>query len=184
MKLHKKLFVFKGGACPKRHILVGGDFGALPPEYLLFEDHEKCLDSYQNQGANYQEKCLPITKPVDCPLTTWQKIRESFDGIGCPKITKKDNTPEGLLGQPAPEYLSVVNYESCLQNYQASQSHSEYCLPLGKPSSCPQEAFIKLQEVFVGITCPPVKISILGGGGSQTLPPSWLNIPGNREHKI
>ena len=146
----------------------------------MFEDYEKCLGVYQNQGVNYQEKCLPNTKPVDCPLKTWQKIRESFDGIGCPKITKKDNTQEGLLGQPAPAYLSVVNYESCLQNFQASQSHSEYCLPRGKPSSCPQEAFIKLQEVFVGITCPPVKISIIGGGGSQTLPPSWLNIPGHR----
>ena len=68
-----------------------------------------------------------------------------------------------------------------MKTYQASPSHSELCIPLEKPSSCPEASFLKLKEVFNGVSCPPIRISILGGGGgAQALPPSWLNIPGHR----
>ena len=89
---------FKGGFCPSKKIFVGGDLGALPPKYLFLKDHEKCLDNYQEPAANYGEKCLPSIKPINCSIETWQKLRESFDGIGCPKISS-EALPEGFVGK-------------------------------------------------------------------------------------
>ena len=74
--------IFNGGSCPSKKILIGEDLGALPPDYLFLEDHQKCLKVYQQSGASYQEKCLPKIKPRECSIETWQSLREKFDGIG------------------------------------------------------------------------------------------------------
>ncbi len=162
---------FEGEHCRPEKIQISQDLGATPPSYLVYPDYKDCLSTHE--FSSHQELCLPRSKPAGCKVSTWINIRKVFEGIGCPNA--------GMPGSNggAPAYLSVPNFEQCLGSHQASPSHQERCLPPSRPQECVQGSWDDLQDVFVGVTCPPVKIA-LNDGVAYGLPPAWLNIPGHR----
>ena len=50
------------------------------------------------------------------------------------------------VGAPAPEYLRVPGFESCLGSNDRGNSE-QYCLPIGQPKSCLDESWAKLKKM-------------------------------------
>jgi hypothetical protein len=162
---------FLGDTCKPQYVIIGGDLGALPPSYLSLAGFEMCLSSYQAPGSNHQERCITRSKPQDCPQKTWNQLRQTFTGIGCPH----------LLGADDSAYSSFHLVDECFGSHQVSPTHSEQCLPFSKPPLCPTNTWSKLVNVYTGVTCPPTKIAATVGGGQTGLPPSWIAIPGHQD---
>lgn len=149
---------FNFETCKPNYILVGSDLGALPPKFLLYPDYKDCLSLHQRNQDSHTEYCLPKTKPEACKLSTWTRIRQVFDGIGCPS----SNTDIRDFQEPG--------FDQCLNQHQG-----ENCLPRIKPEACQEENWKEVLVKFNGIECPPAKIAVAGPSG---LPPAWLNIAG------
>ena len=84
------------------------------------------------------EKCIPEIKPVSCSETTWDEIQSTFYASQCRR------QPNAL----PPNYLTVQGHENCLESHQASESHTEVCMPAFKPEECPLDAWESLQISF------------------------------------
>ena len=138
---------------------------AVAPAYLSIEGHEKCLDSHGN--GQYTVKCLPKSKPSNCSDDIWERVEDSFTGIPCPDQIRA----LGVGGAP-PAYLGVDGFEACLENFEASSTHKELCLPAGRPSGCKLDSWKQLKNdgLFKGIQCP------LTG-----LPPMYLSVEGYKK---
>ena len=132
---------------------------------MSIEGHEKCLSSHSN--SQYKVKCLPKSKPLNCSDEIWERVKDSFTGIPCPDTIKA----LGLGGLP-PAYLRVDGHQACLENFEASSTHKELCLPASRPSGCKQDSWKQLKNdgVFKGIQCP------LTG-----LPPMYLSVEGYKK---
>ena len=66
------------------------------------------------------------------------------------------------MGPPA--FLSVDNFQLCLDNQNvSSSSHFEWCMPENKPEKCSNGSWIKLKSVFHGSACQPVKVALNAG---------------------
>ena len=139
--------------------------GFVAPPYLSIEGHEKCLGTHSN--GQYSVKCLPDNKPSNCSADIWDRVKDSFVGIPCPKSVNL----LGVGGLP-PAYLGIDGYQNCLENFEASASHRELCLPASRPNSCIPDSWkqLKLDGKFTGIRCPLTGI-----------PPMYLSIDGYKK---
>ncbi len=164
---------FDGDACQASQILIGGDLGALPPAYLSLPDLQFCLGEYQASDT-HTAWCMPAAKPSQCSQDSWNELRVSFDGVGCPA---RQSPPRQAAAAPS-AYLSVPGYDKCLGEFQASSTHTELCLPRKRVPECLEPSWMSLLDVFEGVQCPPVKI--VTGGVVQVQPPAWLSVPGHQ----
>ncbi len=150
---------------PDQPIVIGG-VGGLPPPYLTVPNHQDCLGSFTPPGATHTSFCMPVTKPENCPDSSWSDLQDKFSGQPCPTIV-------GGLGGLPPAYLSVQGYQDCLGDFTPTGStHSQLCLPSAKPDPCLDPSWAKIQDVFDGLPCP---VTV---GGQTGLPPAYLSIPG------
>ena len=143
-----------------------------PPAYLTVPSFEACLDHFQ-ASETHRELCIPTERPGDCPSDSWNSLKELFIGIGCPKSNFR------LIGGAAalpPVYLSVEGHKECLGEYQASYTHTEYCLPLHAPPRCSQDKWDKLSSTFQGVKCPPI-MQVQRQGPLPSYP-AHLTVPG------
>ena len=60
----------------------------------------------------------------------------------------------GFVAALPPAYLSIPNFEDCLDIDETSQSHTMRCLPHTKPDKCNQGSWIDIQDSFDGGPCP------------------------------
>ena len=124
--------------------VVGLGIGA--PEYLSIAGHQDCLGTYQ-PSPSYTANCLPSIKPSRCTSQAWTELGQKFNGQICPTLSQSVR-----LG--APEYLSIVGHQDCLQTYQPSPSYTANCLPSNKPSRCTSQAWTELGQKYDGEKCP------------------------------
>ena len=147
----KLMQVFEGIRCSlnnKNTDVVGGSDGAAQPDFLSVQGQENCL-GYHQINDEQTVKCLPSAKPAECEPSAWSQLHTVFTGIGCPK---------NVVTAGRPEYLNVEGHEFCLGTYQASDSHTEKCLPREKLVDCDDSAWEKLPSVFNGIRCPVANV--------------------------
>ena len=156
--------VFNGPICSQTPRIIASP-NAVAPAYLSIEGHEKCLDAHSN--GQYTVKCLPEKIPTNCSTEIWDRVKDSFAGIPCPKSASL----LGVGGAP-PAYLSVDGFQDCLEKFKASSSHEELCLPASRPTSCKPESWktLKHDGTFKGLQCP------LTG-----LPPMYLSVDGYKK---
>ena len=142
---------------------------AIAPAYLSIEGHENCLGSHSNR--QYNVKCLPKTRPSNCSDEIWERVQDSFTGIPCPEQIRALGV--GISWEETyPDYLGVDGYLDCLEQFEASSTHKELCLPASRPSGCKQDSWKELKNdgKFKGIQCP------LTG-----LPPMYLSVDGYKK---
>jgi len=152
--------VFKGKVCRERQIILGGE-SSLPPAYLSVPQHRDCLGSHWT--GSFSKFCKLLVKPASCPQESFDQIHEVFEGDIC-----EDQFP--ILGGETslpPAYLSVDGWKSCLRAFQASESHTEKCLPEVQPEDCTEEAFKRLQEIIFKDTIQPRDTQVNFGPGGQ-----------------
>ena len=113
--------------------LGGGGGGG----HSLVDGYQDCIQE-QLATENRMEKCLPELKPEGCSETAWSELESTFLGSQCRR------QPNAL----PPHYLSVEGHENCLETHQASESHTEMCMPVSKPEECPIDAWESLQLSF------------------------------------
>ena len=150
--------VFRGERCPMT-------IGLGAPEYLSVSGHEDCLGKY-NPSPSYTAKCLPSNKPSSCSDNSWKKLKQVFH----------EKCPDTMaIGIGAPEYLSVIGYQDCLENYNPSPSYTAKCLPYAKPLLCSDDSWQEIQNVFEGDSCPQQLLGAIGAGIGA---PEYLSVPG------
>ena len=156
--------------------MVGGQFG-LPPSYLGIQGHEKCMSSHSTtSGGSHNEVCVPKAKPQGCTTEAWDKLKE--------EVTqgKLDQCRSPSLGVPPPlgshasslppKYLSVDGWKDCTRGFQASESHTEHCLPLSQPSApCSSQSYQELMQITFKVDEPR---SSLPGSILDAQPPEYL----------
>ena len=152
--------VFVGITCPPTRIATVGGQNGLPPAWLDVPGHQSCLETFQ-ASQHHTQWCLPDQRPEKCFKDTWDRVSSLFQGPSC--LTGRHVLSSPTVDQPlqtvsitTPEYLKVTDYELCLHVYQVGTSAvSEYCLPIDKPTNCPDKSWLQLQRVFHGIGCGP-----------------------------
>ena len=85
---------------------------------------------------------------------------------------------EKKIGLGAPPYLSVPKWQNCTGSYSPNSStHSEHCLPLEKPSGCPDSSWSSLQGKWpASQRCPMSNQENIGLGAPPYLSvPQWQN---------
>ena len=85
---------------------------------------------------------------------------------------------EKKIGLGAPPYLSVPKWQNCTGRHSPkSSAHSEHCLPLEKPSGCPDSSWSSLQETWPeSQRCPTSNQETIGLGAPPYLSvPQWQN---------
>jgi len=178
--------VWFGELCPDQDQVIDisiqpvGGVGGLPPAYLSVPNHRDCMGSKMVGGSS--QLCKLIEKPSSCPQESFDKLNEVWFGELCPGQDEGEKTFTilGGVGGLPPAYLSVPNHRDCMGSQMVGSS-SQLCKLIKKPSSCPQESFDKLNEVWFGELCPDqdqgddVWIQPVGGVGG--LPPAYLSVP-------
>ena len=159
--------VFEGIRCPK------ADKSGEP--WSSIEGHEHCLEVHQTT-ASHLEKCLPLDQPAECDDEAWAKIELAFDGIQCPPLHV------GGVGGLPPPYLFVQKFQSCLEIYQPTLTHSEYCLPQIQPEQCDESAWTEIMELFAGIRCPALKLGHVSANPPSIdgQRPAYLGVEGHQ----
>ena len=172
--------LFKGEKCPEYQGWKNSParVGLAAPEYLSIAGHQDCLDTYK-PSPTYSAKCLPLSKPQDCSLTAWDQMQRLFVGETCPEYQGWKNSP-ARVGLAAPEYLSIVGHEDCLDEFSASPTHNEKCLPSEILNGCKPAVWKRLKEVFNGQTCPSLPVW-QNSPSLGTPTPGYLTIPGHQE---
>jgi len=115
----------------------------------IIERRGEWISSDGKSGGGYRDRCLPRSKPKACLDETWAKLKKKKIDI-CQNGEDFQNN----VGLPAPEYLSVPGFKSCL----GSQDHGSwtgYCLPLSKPKSCFDESWAKLKKLKFNLCVAP-----------------------------
>ena len=167
-----------------RDRILGGQ-GSLPPSYLSIDGHRRCLRSHSSvPGDSHKEVCLPKRKPILCASETWEKLEKEFDqgnikqcrlpAIGFP------NKP--ILGRRIqalpPKYLQVDGYRHCTRGFEASDSHTEHCLPLTKPEQpCTDQAYKQLLQIAFEVEQPRASLPIM----LDAQPPEYLFVAGHEK---
>merc|ERR1719206_616306 len=128
--------VFDGPACD--------DSLAPKPEYLDVLHYKECL-GHKNMGL-WGSLCMPATIANGCPLDSFNKLKEVFDGPDCDDKVKAGGMP------PTPEYLNIPHYKECLGDKDMGKWVS-FCMPATIANGCPLDSFNKLKEVFDGPDC-------------------------------
>jgi len=128
--------VFDGPACD--------DSLAPKPEYLDVPHYKECL-GHKNMGL-WGSLCMPATIANGCPLDSFNKLKEVFDGPDCDDKVKAGGMP------PTPEYLNIPHYKECLGDKDMGKWVS-FCMPATIANGCPLDSFNKLKEVFDGPDC-------------------------------
>ena len=96
-------------------------------------------------GASHTAYCLPSNKPENCLQSSWGQLKDVFEG-DCPENQRPPVV--GGIDSITPGYLSVPNFETCLNlQYVSSSSHSEYCLPQTQPINCYNESWTQLENL-------------------------------------
>merc|ERR1719443_2906020 len=91
--------VFDGPACDDQ-------VESMPPtpEYLNVPHYKECLGT-KDMGL-WVSYCLPSTVANGCPMNSFNKLKDVFDGPAC------DDQVESM--PPTPEYMNVPHYKECL----------------------------------------------------------------------
>merc|ERR1719232_1602702 len=132
------------------------------PEYLNIPHYKECLgDKDMGKWVSF---CMPSTIANGCPLDSFNKLKDVFDGPAC------DDT-----SAPKPEYMNVPHYKDCLGHKDMGLWVS-YCMPSTVANGCPLDSFNKLKDVFTGPDCDD---NVAAGGMPPT--PEYLNIPHYKE---
>ena len=132
--------------------MVGGQFG-LPPSYLGIDGHEKCLSSHSSASSgSHNEVCVPKAKPQPCTVEAWDKLKDEVAQGKLDQCRKPSlGLPPPLGSHPSslpPKYLSVDGWNDCTRGFQASESHTEHCLPLSQPSApCTSQSYQELMQI-------------------------------------
>merc|ERR1719232_2139135 len=132
--------------------------GGMPPtpEYLNIPHYKECLgDKDMGKWVSF---CMPSTIANGCPLDSFNKLKDVFDGPAC------DDT-----SAPKPEYMNVPHYKDCLGHKDMGLWVS-YCMPSTVANGCPLDSFSKLKDVFTGPDCDD---NVAAGGMPPT--PEYLN---------
>merc|ERR1719295_266144 len=106
--------------------------------------------------------CMPSTIANGCPLDSFNKLKDVFDGPAC-----DDSVSDGM---PKPDYMNVPHYKDCLGDKDMGLWVS-YCLPATIANGCPLDSFNALKEVFDGPACDD----------DMAPKPEYLNVPHYRE---
>jgi hypothetical protein len=162
------------GDLTKCQVIVDGGLGALPPKYLSINGYENCVDEQTPRDASHKEICLLEVKPTTCNSDSWDKllVEASAQRIKICGGRKKRALP--------PKYLSVSGHSDCLSSHTpySGATHTEICLPRGKPTPCIADSWDKLKVEVDGGRIEKCK-QILGG--TSGLPPSYLSIQGHEK---
>jgi len=120
------------------------DVEALPPtpEYLNVPHYKECL-GHKDFGL-WWEYCMPSTRSNGCPLDSFNKLNDVFDGSDCDEDVQ--DVP------PTPEYLNIPHYKDCL-GLEDNGLWSEYCMPPTRSNGCPQDSWSQINQVFDGKKC-------------------------------
>merc|ERR1712121_188603 len=132
------------------------------PDYLNVPHYKECL-GHKNFGL-WWEYCMPSTIANGCPLDSFNKLKDVFDGSDC------DDDVQDL--PPTPDYINIPHYKDCL----AIEDHglwSEFCMPATRSNGCPQDSWNQLNQLDDPKKCISVK------GMPPT--PDYLNVPHYKE---
>jgi len=140
--------VFEGDLCRDQNQKKISVLTGLPPAYLSVPQHRDCLGS-KKVGSSSQF-CLPFEKPEACPQESFNQLRDVFEGDMC-TIELIEVPMLGGESSLPPEYLSVDGWKDCLRGFEASDSHTEQCLPDIRPNSCSVAAYKQLQELVFSL---------------------------------
>ena len=173
--------VFEGRIEKCRPQILGGQSG-LPPTYLGIQGHEKCLSSHSTiSGGSHNEVCVPKAKPQACTSEAWSKLTEELtqgklDQCRLPSL----GLPPPLGSQTSslpPKYLSVDGWRDCTRGFQASDSHTEHCLPLSQPTApCTAQSYQELMQITFKID---EATSSRPGDILDAQPPEYLFVAGH-----
>ena len=161
--------------------ILGGQSG-LPPSYLSITGHGECLSSHTSTpGASHNEVCIPKSKPEDCTSEAWQNLSTELSQgnlkqcrmpiIGFPI---KPILGGGLQALP-PKYLQVDGWRECTRGFEASDAHTEHCLPLSKPAQpCTPQAYNELLQIVFEVE----RTGSFSPGILDARPPEYLFVDG------
>ena len=116
-----------------------------------------CLSTF-SPAPGETEECLPKEIPAKCFPPAFEDLQNTYEGKRCPDFPIWQNSPvrteRPSVGLGAPEYLSVLGHEDCLDTYSPAPGRLETCMPKSIPDDCIPPAWEKLKEVFTGVECP------------------------------
>ena len=140
------------------------------PAYLSIPSFDSCLGT-DRSSPGQEVWCMPEKMPQDCPIDSWTMLKEKFTGDDClaSHIIIGDN-----LGALPPAYLSLPDFDRCLDVYQASGIHTALCLPSMRHEDCSHSSWNDLKRSFDGIICPD---KLLPPPQAWVGPPEHLLVP-------
>jgi len=132
------------------------------PEYMNVPHYKDCLGN-KNMG-NWVSYCMPSTIANGCPLNSYNKLKEVFDGPDCDASVSD--------GMPAPAYMDVPHYKDCLGDKDMGLWHS-LCMPSTIADGCPQNSFDMLKEGPMAFDGPACDDTV------EDMPPTpeYMNVP-------
>jgi len=147
MKIDRKIKIgFCVAPTPNAEDMLSIGRGTGTPEYLSVPGFKSCLGKHKRGGSAWFW-CLPLSKPKACLDESWAKLKKmepKFELCRAPNPNGEDM--QNSVGLPAPEYLRVPGFKSCLGSNDQGNSE-QYCLPLSKPKACLDESWAELGKM-------------------------------------
>merc|ERR1719249_114826 len=130
------------------------------PEYLNVPHYKDCLGN-KDMGL-WVSFCLPSTVANGCPIDSFNKLKDVFDGPAC------DEPVEA----PKPAYMNVPHYKECL-GHKDMGNWASLCLPSTVANGCPMDSFNQLSNGPMAFDGPKCDNKVEG----MPPTPEYLNIP-------